>query len=172
MIHPPHVTCWDVADGRNVDRQGVERRLDDWRVTEVGLYVAVTVPEHPRVQSLQSWLLPDRGLRITAFAWRPQLERDYDYYIDVCDVTVDGTRWKSVDHYLDIIVRTGREARVEDADEFVAAVLAGHLGAADAQRALEVSYRTLTGLAAHGFHLDAWLDTLGITLRWYASERQ
>jgi hypothetical protein len=169
VIHPPHLTCWDVADGRNVDRDGAERWLDAWKVTEIGLYIAVTVPEHTRVQSLQSWLLPDLGLRVTRFAWRPRQRRDYDYYLDVCDVTVDGTVWTSVDHYLDIMVRTGLEAWVDDADEFVAAVRAGHLAAADAQRALEVSYRTLAGLAATGFDLDAWLATQGVTLDWDAT---
>jgi uncharacterized protein len=171
VIHPPHVTCWDVADGTNVDRSGLTRRLDAWRVSDGKLYIAVTLPEHPSLRSLQSWLLPDQGLRITTFSWRPHERRDYDYYLDVCEVTVDGTVWRSVDHYLDIILRTGVEARVIDADEFVAAVRAGHLGTAAAQRALEVSHHTATGLAAHGFHLDAWLDTLGIALRWNASER-
>jgi uncharacterized protein len=172
VIHPPHVTCWDIADGTNVDRSGRTRRLDAWEVSDAGLYIAVTLPEHRSLRSLQSWLLPDLGLRITTFSWRPHQVREYDHYLDVCDVTVDGTLWTSVDHYLDIMVQTGVDAWVVDIDEFVAAVRDGHLGAAEAQRALEVSHRTLAGLAAHGFDLDTWLGTLDITLRWYASEGQ
>jgi predicted RNA-binding protein associated with RNAse of E/G family len=70
------------------------------------------------------------------------------------------------DHYLDIVVRTGRDAAVLDVDEFVAAVALGLLAPAAAESAMHTAYRAVDGIASHGHDLDAWLATFGIALTW------
>lgn len=165
-IHPPHVETYDVAAGINVDRSGTPGHLDAWRVTDFGLYFARPVIGHPTIGWVQSWILPGLDVRVSDFRRHPGLVRSEDHYVDVMTTTVQGPVWRTVDHYLDILVRTGVHARVVDSDEFVAAVRAGLLDPADAERALEASFTAYAGIAGHGHDVDAWLRALGIELTW------
>lgn len=79
---------------------------------------------------------------------------------------VDGPVWRTEDHYLDLVVRTGRGVEVVDTDELLAAVAAGLLDAATAQRALETAFRAVDGLARYGYRLDRWLATRGAYPTW------
>nr|WP_272956116.1 DUF402 domain-containing protein [Actinopolymorpha rutila] len=119
---------------------------------------------------MQSWILPGLHLRVSDFRAHPGMVRSEDHYVDVMATTVRGQVWRTVDHYLDILVRTGVDARVVDSDEFVAAVGAGLLGPADAERALEASYTAYAGIVGHGHDVDAWLRSLGIDLTWAPPE--
>ncbi|MET9018911.1 DUF402 domain-containing protein [Actinopolymorpha sp. NPDC004070] len=165
-IPPPHVETYDVAAGINVDREGTSRPLDAWRVTDFGLYFSRPVTGHPTIGWVQSWILPGLGVRVSDFRAHRGLVRTENHYVDVMATTVRGQVWRTVDHYLDILVRTGVDARVVDSDEFVAAVRAGLLGQADAERALESSYAAYAGIVGHGHDVDAWLAGLGIALTW------
>ena len=120
----------------------------------------------PSAHWIRSWLLPSLGLAVTDFSWNPGHERDQDFYLDVCEIEREGDRWRLTDLYLDIVLRTGRDATVIDVDEFVAAVGGGLLDARRAEHALQCSHAAVDGLAAHGHDLDAWLAGLGITLTW------
>ena len=115
---------------------------------------------------MRSWLLPALGLAVTDFSWNPGHERDQDLYLDVCAIERDGERWRLTDLYLDIVLRTGRDATVIDLDEFVAAVAGGLLEPRLAEHALRCPHATVDGLAAHGHDLDAWLADHGIVLSW------
>ena len=115
---------------------------------------------------VESWLLPELGIRVTDWWWRPGHERDQDFYLDIVDIRRDGDIWRTVDHYLDIVVRTGRDSTVIDLDEYISAVAGGLLDSSAAERALDTSFRVLSGLAAHGHDLDAWLSEFGVTLSW------
>ncbi|NYH84478.1 DUF402 domain-containing protein [Actinopolymorpha cephalotaxi] len=165
-IHPPHVETYDVEAGINVDREGVSRSLDAWEVTGFGLYFSRPLTGHPTICWVQSWILPGLGIRVSDFRAHPGLVRSENHYVDVMATSVDGPVWRTVDHYLDILVRTGDGARVVDSDEFVAAVQAGLLGPADAERALESTYAAYAGIVGHGHDVDAWLRDLGIELTW------
>ncbi|HZC27845.1 MAG TPA: DUF402 domain-containing protein [Actinopolymorphaceae bacterium] len=165
MIHRPHQESWDVEARINHDRYGGVQQVDDCRLTDFGLYVLRPI-DHSRVIAMESWLLPSLGLRVTDFWLRPEFEPQEDFYVDIADIAVDGSIWRTVDYYLDILVRTGREAEVVDSDEFVAAVAAGLLDLDVARRALDTCCRTVTGIAAHGYDLDGWLRTHGIALTW------
>jgi predicted RNA-binding protein associated with RNAse of E/G family len=173
MIHPPKVELFDVRAGTNTDPKGFTRPVEEYRVEPFGLYMARPVPAHPTLAYLESWLLPSLGLRVTDFWMHPGHERDQDFYIDIVDVTVDATDgsgehavWRTVDHYLDIVVRTGRGLDVLDIDELTDALLAGLLDGVTAQRALATVFRTVDALAGHGYDLTGWLSGLGMTLRW------
>lgn len=157
---------FDVAAMTNTDPKGVERRVREYRLEPFGLYVARDVVDHPTIAALESWLLPDAGLRATDWYFHPGHERDQDFYLDVADIAVDEAIWRTEDHYLDLVVRTGRGAEVLDTDELMAAVAAGLLDSATAQRALRTAFRTLEGLARHGYRLNRWLATLGAHPTW------
>jgi uncharacterized protein len=165
-IHRPKVEIFDVPGATNTDPKGFVRQVDEYRVEPFGLYMARPVVGHPTVDYLESWLLPELGLRANDFWHRPGHERENDLYLDVADTLVEDGVWRTVDHYLDIALWTGRKLAVLDADELTAALLAGLVDGDTAQRAIETTFRAVEGLAAHGYDLDAWLRRSGIALAW------
>lgn len=165
-MHTPKVETFDVRAGVNIDPKGFVRPVEEYRVEPFGLYMVRPMQDHPTVEWIESWLLPGQGIRVTDWGWRPGHERDQDFYLDIVDIERDGDVWRTVDHYLDIVVRAGRDSTVLDLDEYVAAVAGGLLDEAAAERALATSYRVLSGLSAHRHDLDAWLSGFGVRLTW------
>jgi predicted RNA-binding protein associated with RNAse of E/G family len=165
-IHPPKIETFDVAAGTNTDPKGEVREVEEYRVEPFGLHLARPTPGRAQFHYLESWLLPELGLRLTDFWFNPGHERDQDFYLDVVTVERDGSRWRSIDWYLDLVVREGRGLEVLDTDELLAASAAGLLSPADARRALEITYRTVDGLASHGYKVHDWLSTMDIELAW------
>jgi predicted RNA-binding protein associated with RNAse of E/G family len=165
-MHPPKLETFDVHACTNTDPKGFVRPVERYHTESFGLYLDRAVQEHPRFARVESWLLPELGIRVTDWWWHPGRERDQDFYIDIVDIERDGSIWRTVDHYLDIVVRTGRASTVLDLDEYVDALASGLLDTAAAERALTNSYRVLAGLSAHDHDLAAWLSTLGIQLTW------
>ena len=84
--------------------------MDTYRLCPWGLYMARPTPGRPQFGYLESWLLPTLGLRASVFHFNPGHERDQDFYLDVARISVGAERWETEDHYLDIVVRTGRGA--------------------------------------------------------------
>ena len=165
-VHPPKTVTFDVPARVNIDTKGNARPVDEYRTTAFGLYMSRAMVARPTAHWVQTWLLPDLGLAVTDWWWNPGHERDQDFYLDVCDIARDGGRWVLTDHYLDILVHTGRAAEVIDVDEFVGAVATGVLDPASAERAMHRTHRAVDALAAHGHDLDAWLAGVGIHLTW------
>lgn len=132
-----------------------------------GLYLARPTPGRAEFHYLQSWLLPAVGLRASVFHFNPGHERDQDFYLDVGEYTSGLTVWHSVDHYLDLIVRTGVGVELTDVDELLAAVRDGLLPADDGERAVQNAVAAVDGLAAHGYDLHAWLASRGAELTWW-----
>ncbi|MGH3977602.1 MAG: DUF402 domain-containing protein [Pseudonocardiaceae bacterium] len=170
-IHPPKVELYDLSAMTNTDPKGFVRPVAEYRVEPFGLLMARPVEDHPRIYYWESWLLPALRLRITDFFFHADQERDQDFYLDVARIEPGRTVWRSEDHYLDLVVRTGRDVEVLDTDELLAAVRAGLLDAGTAQRALEVTYRTIDGLAQHGYRLDRWLASHGAHPTWRRHRR-
>jgi uncharacterized protein len=171
-VHPPKRAVFDVPAMVNVDTKGEQRPVDEYRVTEFGLYMSRAMVARPTATWVESWLLPDLGLCVTDWWWSPGHEREQDFYLDVCDIVRDGERWLLTDHYLDIVVRTRRDAAVIDVDEFVAAVALGLLDPASAESAMHRTHRAVAGLAVHGHDLDRWLAGMGIALTWKRRDRR
>ena len=165
-MHPPKILTFDVPGRVSVDNKGFVRAVEQYRVAPFGLYMSRAMVGRTSAHWMRSWLLPALGLAVTDFSWNPGHERDQDFYLDVCEIERDGERWRLTDLYLDIVLRTGRDAAVVDVDEFVAAVGDGLLGAGQAEHALACSYAAVDGLAAHGYDLDAWLAARGVVLSW------
>ncbi|MFB8281462.1 DUF402 domain-containing protein [Nocardia colli] len=165
-VHRPKVEYFDLADLTNTDPKGFVRPVEQYHVEPWGLYMART-SDHEQFHYVESWLLPDLALRATVFHYHPEHQRDQDFYLDLGEFgQVAPERWKSVDHYLDIIVRSGRGTDLLDVDELLAALGAGLVTAAQAQAAIETAAGAIDGIAAHDYSLGQWLESLGVTLTW------
>lgn len=165
-VHPPKVETFDLAAMTNVDPKGFVRRVDEYRVEPFGLYLAREVRDHPSLTYRESWLLPEYGIQVTDWYFRPGHERDQDFYLDICLIRAGGRTWQLVDLYLDVVLRTGRGLEVLDTDELLAATAEGHIDARTARAALETTYRTVDRLATHGHDVTAWLAAEGVALTW------
>lgn len=165
-VHPPKTEIFDVAAGTNTDPKGFVRQVEQYRVEPFGLYMARPLVDHPRIASVQSWLLPELGLVASHLRHHRGHEHDWDTYLDIADVTRTGGVWHTVDHYLDIVLCTGRSLELLDVDELTAALASGLIDIAAAQRAVQTAVSTAAGLAAHGHALEPWLASLGVHVSW------
>lgn len=164
---PPHAVKHETFDPvamTNTDPKGYVRPVEEFRREPWGLYMARTA-DHPRFYYLESWLLPRMGLRVSVFHFTAGSEADQDYYVDIGEFTDHGSRWTAEDHYVDLVVRTGRGTRLLDVDELFAAVQAGLLTAAAAERAVMRAVHAIDGIAAHGHDLVDWLSAEGMPIR-------
>lgn len=165
-VHQPKVEYFDIAELTNTDPKGFVREVERYHREPWGLYMARTA-DHPQFHYLESWLLPELNLRATVFHFRPAHRRDQDYYLDIGEFgPLTPGRWRSVDHYLDLVVRTGRETILLDVDELLAAHRTGLIGAGAAERAIATATRAIDGIAAHGYDFQAWTASLDMPLTW------
>jgi predicted RNA-binding protein associated with RNAse of E/G family len=164
-MHPPKVETFDVAAGTNTDPKGIVRAVDTYEVHPWGLYMA-RASDHKQFCYLESWLLPRLGLRATIFHFTPGNERDQDRYVDIGEYTHQGQLWHGTDHYLDLVVQTGRGTTLLDTDELLAARAANLLDAPTTERAVHRTMTAVDGIAAHGHDLDAWLRSEGMPVTW------
>lgn len=167
-VHPPKVETFDLEPRTNTDSKQQVRAVDTYRVESFGLYMARPIVDHPKLRYVESWLLPDFGIRVSDFRWRAGQERNQDFYLDVVNIEPGPDCWRTVDLYLDIVVATGQFARVIDTDEFVTALRADLLTPETAQQAMDTTHAVVDGLAQHDYDLDAWLLGGGIELTWAA----
>ena len=165
-IHPPKHETFDVATRTNTDPKGIVRAVDVYSERSWGLYMARPTPGREQFHYLESWLLPSLGLRVSVFHFNPGHERDQDYYVDVGLITQHGPVWTSEDHYLDLVVRSGREVQLIDADELLAAVRERLLTPETAEQAVQNAVRVVDGLARHDYRLELWLAELEMVLTW------
>lgn len=165
-IHPPKVELFDVAAMTNTDPKGFIRRVEEYRVEPFGLYLARPVVDHPRMTYLQSWLLPAQGLRVTNWTFRPGAVAQHYLYLDVVDVDRGPGVWRSLDHYLDVVVYPGRSLEVLDTDELLAALAAGLINTPTAERALRTVYHSVERITRYDYSVEKWLAAEGISLTW------
>lgn len=165
-LHSPKTEIFDVPAMTNTDPKGIVREVQTFRIEPFGLYMARPAPGRRQFHYLESWLLPELGLRVTDFWFNRGHERDQDFYLDVVQAERRDGRWHCTDLYLDIVLRDTRGLEVLDSDELIAAAGAGLLPADIAQQALDTAFTTVNGLASHGYQLQTWLQTTNINLTW------
>jgi predicted RNA-binding protein associated with RNAse of E/G family len=165
-IHPPKAELFDIEAGTNTDSTQRVRKVEEYRVEPFGLYMGRAMGDHRTASYIESWLLPDLGIRVTDWMFKPGIQRDQDFYVDIVDIQRSPTAWRTVDYYLDILVRTGVDAKVIDVDEFLVALRADLMDDETAERAMQTTYRTLDGVARNGYDLPRWLAAQGIELTW------
>lgn len=164
--HSPKEEVFDLDAATNTDPKRIPRDVEEYRVEPFGLYMARPTPGRAQFHYIESWLLPAQGLRVTDFWFSEGHERDQDFYLDVARIERGERQWRARDLYLDIVLRTGKDATVIDTDELLAANRAGLVDEADTLFALDTAFATVDALARHGHDLHRWLATLGIELRW------
>ena len=142
------------------------RAVDVYTVKPWGLYMARPTPGRAQFHYVESWLLPSFGLRASVFHFNPGHERDQDFYLDVGEFTAGPTAWRSEDHYLDLVVKTGLGTDITDLDELLDAVRLGLLSAGKAERAIRHVVDAVEGLSRHGHDLHRWLAGRGLDLTW------
>ena len=145
------------------------RHVDVYTERPWGLYMARPTPGREQFHYLESWLLPSLGLRVSVFHFNPGHERDQDYYLDVGRYTRSGHVWTSEDHYLDLVVRTGRGVELTDTDELLTAVQHGLLAPESAEQAVQTAVRVVGGLASHDYDLGRWLACYEMVLTWHGA---
>jgi uncharacterized protein len=165
-IHPPKRETFDLRARTNTDPKGIVRAVEVYTVRPWGLYMARPTPGREQFHYLETWLLPALDLRVSVFHFSPGHERDQDFYLDVGVYRSGETVWTSEDHYLDLVVRTGRDVALTDVDELLAAVTEGVIDADTAHRAIHSATHAVDGLAAHGYDLDRWLTGIDMPLTW------
>ena len=165
-IHAPKHEKFDLVARTNTDPKGIVRAVDEYSVKPWGLYMARPTPGRAQFHYLESWLLPSLGLRASIFHFNPGYELDQDYYLDVGRYTQGPNVWHSEDHYLDLVVRTGERVELDDVDELLTAVRHGLLTPEVGEEAVRSALAAIDGLSRHGYDLDRWLGTAGVTLGW------
>jgi predicted RNA-binding protein associated with RNAse of E/G family len=165
-MHPPKHETFDLTARTNTDPKGFVRAVDEYRLCPWGLYMARPTPGRAQFHYLESWLLPELSLRANVFHFNPGYERDQDHYLDIGTITIGADRWLTEDHYLDLVVRTGRDTELVDVEELLEAQRLGLLSTEDAEQAVRTAVAAVDGLAAHGHDLHAWLAGTGVELSW------
>lgn len=164
-LHPVKQETFDITANINTDPKGFLREVDTFKVTDFGLYMARGA-NHPQFGYLESWLLPELGLRANIFHYREGEERDQDFYFDVADIDVEDGVWHTRDLYVDLVSQTGNPIDVVDIDELAAATSAGLISAEEAEKAIDVTLAAVEGITRHGDDAMEWLRALGIELTW------
>lgn len=164
-LHPVKQETFDTSGRVNTDPKGFLREVDTFTVTEFGLYMARGA-DHPRFGYLESWLLPELGLRANIFHFREGVEERQDYYIDIAEINVENGVWTARDLYVDLISVCGEPITVRDIDELAAATSAGLISAEDAERAIDATLNAVEGITRHGDDPMEWLRSRGIELTW------
>jgi hypothetical protein len=62
-VHPPKIVTFDVPARVNTDTKGIQRPVDEYRETPFGLYMSRAMINRPTAHWVETWLLPDLGLR-------------------------------------------------------------------------------------------------------------
>ena len=166
-LHPPKVETFDLVNDTNTDPKGFLRTVDHWSRTDGMLYMARPA-DHPRFGYLESWLIPELDLRVNRFHFRKGEGGRFDgqdLYVDIALVEDAGDTWHTTDLYVDLVTYAGRKWEVLDLEELGDALLAGHVDAAAASRALHSSQRLINGMLDAG-GVEAWLDGVGFPLHW------
>ncbi|NLG54583.1 MAG: DUF402 domain-containing protein [Rhodococcus sp.] len=163
--HPPKVEYFDLTDQTNTDPKGFVRPVDEFKVFPWGLYMARPA-DHRQFHYLESWLIPDLRIRASIFHFTAGYERDQDRYVDIGAFTAGEDRWTSHDHYLDLVIRTGRDTELLDVDELLEAHTENLLDTASTEQAIATASTAIDGIAAHGHDLDAWLASRGMPISW------
>lgn len=164
-LDPVKQETFDTTANINTDPKGFLREVDTFKVTDFGLYMARGA-NHPQFGYLESWLLPELGLRANIFHYREGEEREQDFYFDVADIDVEDGVWHTRDLYVDLVSQTGNPIDVVDIDELAAATSAGLISAEEAEKAIDVTLAAVEGITRHGDDAMEWLRTLGIELTW------
>lgn len=164
-LHPIKRETFDTQAQINIDPKGFTRKVDVYREENGCLYM-LRGADHPQFGALESWLIPQLGLRASIFHFRPGFERPQDFYFDVVRINHQDHIWETADYYIDLISLTGSPVEVVDIDELAAATSAHLIEPGEAEQAIEATLQAVDGITRNGDDAMAWLAKLGFPLTW------
>lgn len=165
-ITPQLVDTVDTVMAERSYSSGTTRRLTFCQVEPWGLRMECPTPDDPFMDSEVTWLLPERGLRLTHKRPRSRHARSGPGTLTAVRIQRDARFWRSTDLLLGLSVPGGTTARLVGFEEFAAAVAGRILRAEDADQALWTVHRALEELS-HCYHdLARWLARQQVTAPW------
>jgi predicted RNA-binding protein associated with RNAse of E/G family len=126
------------------------------------VYFAAPEVTNLRLSSVECWLVPSRALRVCRWTLADTPgDRDFDFYIDLCNFNISGPLYTMQDSYLDLKVWSKSKILVDDADELIAAIDAAYIPADQARAAIESAFAVAVEIASTGISVEAWLEQQG-----------
>ena len=151
----------------NTDPKEIQRAVNEYTVKPWGLYMARPTPGRAQFHYLESWLLPALGLRASVFHSIPATNAIRIFTSTSADNREGQDIWHAEDHYLDLVVRTGKSAD-EDVDELLTAVKHGLLTPEVGEEAVRSALDTVQGASTTATTSTVgWLRTVS-TSSWEA----
>ncbi|MFI1918529.1 DUF402 domain-containing protein [Nocardia sp. NPDC020380] len=165
--HRPRLEYFNPADLSWTDHRGFCHSVDGMHAAPHGLYVERVV-DNPKYHYIESWLLPDLGLRATVYHLRPGHDRGQTYYLDIGDYgpVNGGKKWRAESHYLHVVARPGQAPELLGIDELLTSHAAGHFDTHRTHRAIEHAAAVVDGIAGCDHDVDRWLAAKGVVLTW------
>ncbi len=139
----------DVKQRCVCDRDGEWYPLDRLEVAGNTLYYARAV-NYKAFDYHERWLLPEQGWSISRLRWTAGWHEDFQWYIEMELIDVEGSLWTVLDGYLDMMVWEGLRARLDDADELGDGLVAGSISAREAASVLRSLDRLCDALHENG----------------------
>ncbi|OJF84591.1 hypothetical protein NS14008_22440 [Nocardia seriolae] len=164
--HRPRLEYFNIADLSWTDYRGFLHPVERIHAEPFGLYVERTV-DNPRYHYIETWMLPELGLRATVYHLRPGHDRGQTYYLDIGDYgPCEAKKWRAESHYLHVVARPGQVPELVGIDELLTAHAAGHFDTERTHGAIARAAAVVDGIAGCGHDVDRWLASQGITLSW------
>ncbi len=123
-------------------------------------YTRGAVMEWESFERQERWILPEAGLSVARFDWKPTARRQPSWYIEPDLITVSGDVFDTRDGFLDLEVYEGVRYEVEDLDEFAEALASGEITFDEGQMVMMAFHRLLTALRQNGMSGEALLREL------------
>lgn len=118
---------------------------------------------------VESWLIPDLGLRTSCYHHSASEPLPSVYNIAVVEITHDHDLWTARDLYVDLVTSPGRPVTVCDFDELSTAATANLVSPAETDKAIERTLGAIDGISRHHDDAMAWLGERGYRLTWCQS---
>lgn len=171
QVHQPKIETFHLDSHLNIDPKGFHRKVDSFElISDRCLYMRRGM-DHPKFGYLESYLLPDEGLRLSIYHFRPGVPEEHIRYVDIVDIDrPEPNVWRTRDLYLDILARgnypNAHTIAVDDADELADAIASGVLSKEDGTVAMDTAFKAIADIAGHRGVIEDWLESLGYTISW------
>jgi len=171
MIHDVITRTFNLSEGYMLtNRPGAppKRQLEQHQVFPKSLYWSLPIGGNS-VNHIYSHILPSENIAVTQFGWKEHINNKerHDYYVDIINVTEhNDSKWHMRDLYLDLLVYENSRFKIEDTDEYLAAIEVGNLQKDEANQALETLNDLVNQLGIFEHSLVAYLASKDIHLEW------
>jgi predicted RNA-binding protein associated with RNAse of E/G family len=132
-------------------KDGQIYRLDDFELSDQGLYYRRPEVNSAKVTSHECWLIPSLNMSLSRWDWRTGFDGHFEWYIEPDLVIVVGGEVRVLDGFIDVEVYEGVRYEVDDIDEFTEALGSGELPLSEGLEVLTSFHRISKELRQNGF---------------------